>query len=430
MRPRPSVRLLLALLAAALALPAAADAAPGLKANLKGVQIGAVLPDVPDTVADQELATAAKLGARVVRSSIEWSFIEPQAGTIDEAYLAKGDHLMAEARKRHIKVFLTLIGSPCWSTTAPAPDCSTDAGRQDAAAYPPADDQAFARIAALVAARWQGDLAALEIWNEPDQRNELYWKGPDKVQRYADLLKATYPAVKAAAPGVPVAGAGIVGGNGKFLQALYDAGIKGSYDVLSVHYYDLVLLSLGEIRKVRAANHDTTPMWLGEFGWTSCLTRTRKTQDQHICVDRATQAQNLTDALGELRRQKDVVGAIIYAIRDNNQYDFGLLDAAGRPKPAFAAMSRAFHGHLGRQRALKLGVTRSRGHLVAAGSGPGGDAFLLEAARGGQVVYRVAFRGDRFNGFRLALPAAIGTSGLKITVRRYSVARGAVVRRV
>ena len=42
MRPRPSVRLLLVLLAAALALPAAADAAPGLTANLKGVQIGAV----------------------------------------------------------------------------------------------------------------------------------------------------------------------------------------------------------------------------------------------------------------------------------------------------------------------------------------------------------------------------------------------------
>ena len=84
MRPRPSVRLLLALLAAVLALPAAADAAPGLKDDLKGVQIGAVLPDVPDTVADQELATAARLGARVVRSSIEWSFIEPQAGAFFE----------------------------------------------------------------------------------------------------------------------------------------------------------------------------------------------------------------------------------------------------------------------------------------------------------------------------------------------------------
>ena len=38
---------------------------------------------------------------------------------------------------------------------------------------------------------------------------------------------------------MPVLAGSFVGGNGKWLQALYAAGIKGHYDALSVHFYDL-----------------------------------------------------------------------------------------------------------------------------------------------------------------------------------------------
>jgi hypothetical protein len=412
-------------------VPAGASAAtPKLKNGLKGVQIVGIGSATSAAVVEADLDQAQALGARVVRSDVHWRSIEPQAGTYDEAYLARADHLMAAARQRNIKVFLTVLDTPCWTSTQPGADCSTAQGRDEAGAYPPDDNAAFGRVAAMLAARWSTDLAALEIWNEPDQINQLYWKGPDKVRRYADLLKAAYPAIKAAAPSVRVAGAAIVGSNGKFLQALYDQGVKGSYDLLSVHYYDLVLLSLGQIRAARAKAGDTTPMWLGEFGWTSCLTKKRRTQEQHVCVDRKTQAQNVVDALRVFAKQRDLAGATLYSLRDNGQYDFGVLDANGKRKPSFAAVARAFHGRLGAERKISVRLTRRGSHLVASGSGPAGDAFVLSASQHGRLVYRVSYRADRYNRFRVVLPSGMGVHDVQVRVRRYSVGgRAAVARR-
>jgi hypothetical protein len=415
----------------ALLLPGAAvAAAPKLKDGLKGIQIARIGSGTTAAAIDRDLDEARALGARVVRSDVSWRSIEPQRGAYDQGYLAQVDHLMAGAAQRKMKVFLTVLETPCWTTTQPEADCSTARGRDEAAAYPPADVAAFARVAALVAARWATGLAALEIWNEPDQINELYWKGPDKVRRYAALLKAAYPAVKAAAPTVPVAGAAIVGSNGKFLQALYDQGIKGSYDLLSVHYYDLVLLSLGEIRAVRRKAGDTKPLWLGEYGWTSCLTKKRRMQGQHICIDRRTQAENVVDVLRAFAKQGDLAGATLYGLRDNSEYAFGVLDTHGRRKPSFTAVSRAFHGRLGAERKIVVRLARRGSHLVATGSGPAGDAFVLSATNHGRLVYRLSYRADRSNRFRVVLPPVVGVQDVVVRVRRYSVSgRAAVARR-
>jgi hypothetical protein len=407
--------------AAALLLAPAGASAAKLKANLRGVQISAIAPDSNPDRLDADLARAQQVGAKVVRTDLRWWALEPTKGQHDDNYLALADHVIGEAHKRGLKVFLTVLGTPCWTTTAPNADCSTPSGRSDAYAYPPADNAAFASFAAFVAKRWQNDLAALEIWNEPDQRNELYWKGPDKVARYAALLKAAYPAIKAAASNVKVAGAGIVGANGAFLKALYAQGIKGSYDVLSVHYYDLVLLSLGQIRAVRQAAGDTKPMWLGEYGWTSCLSKRVKTQQQHTCVSRSYQARNTLDALDQMRGLKDLAGAILYTMHDDDEYDFGLLDKSGKRKPLFNAVSRAFHGKLGKAHKIVFGLRARRGTVVVKGSGPAGDAYLLEARVHGQLRYEVAFRGDRYNRFTLTLPKQLGTHGVKVSIRRYSV---------
>jgi hypothetical protein len=75
----------------------------------------------------------------------------------------------------------------------------------------------------------------------------------------------------------------LVGSNGLFLKALYAAGIKGFYDGLSVHFYNLTLASLRSIHEVQLANGDPTPLWLDEFGWTQLLARTRIQQEQ-ACV--------------------------------------------------------------------------------------------------------------------------------------------------
>src|SRR5207253_3157386 len=139
-------------------------------------------------------------------------------------------------------------------------------------------------------------LAAIEIWNEPDHINEHFFAGPEKARRYAELVKLAYPAIKRANPAVAVIAGSLVGSNGVFLRALYAHGIKGYYDGLAVHYYTLTLASVRAIRAVQLANGDQTPLWLDEFGWTSCFPRLR-TQAEQPCVTDPIQASDLRDIL-------------------------------------------------------------------------------------------------------------------------------------
>jgi hypothetical protein len=325
---------------------------------------------------------------------------------------------MAAARASGVKVLLVVAGTPCWASTAPAADrgaCTTDDERRKAAAYPPQDPQAFARVAAFLAGRYRTSLAAFEVWNEPDQANEFYFAGPDKPRRYAALLKAAYPALKRAAPQVPVLGGSLVGANGVFLKALYAAGIRGSYDGLSVHYYDLVLASLRAIRQVQRANGDAKPVWLAEYGWTSCLPA--RTQGGHNCVSRARQGANETDIVRALRRTSYVKAAVVYTLQDTAQYSFGVLDRAGARKPAFAALRGAFTTARP-LRPVKLKLARVGGRLVASGSGPAGDALELDAFQAGALRLRVVFRLDREGRYRLVLPAAI-RRGTVVRVTQY-----------
>src|SRR4029077_12729994 len=179
----------------------------------------------------------------------------------------------------------------------------------------------------------------IEIWNEPDQANEAYFAGPEKPQRYAAILRAAYTATKQANPSVPVLGGSLVGSNGVFLRALYAAGIKGYYDGLSVHYYNLVLASVRAIHETQVANGDTKPLWLNEFGWSSCWPRQRIQQEQG-CVTARTQGTNLADIVHALAHTQYVAAEVVYGLRDSASEDFGVLSTTGARKPAFAALGR------------------------------------------------------------------------------------------
>ncbi len=149
------------------------------------------------------------------------------------------------------------------------------------------------------------------------------------------------PAAKRGDSRLPVLGGSLVGADGRFLKALYAEGIRGHYDALSVHFYDLSLASIRSIRQVQRAAGDGKPLWLAEFGWTSCYPR-RSSQGGHDCVTRERQARSLDDLLRGLRSTSYVQGTIVYNLRDDEGYDFGLVTRSGARKPAFAAVRRDF----------------------------------------------------------------------------------------
>ena len=284
--------------------------------------------------------------------------------------------------------------------------------------YQPADPAQYAPVASFVAARYRPALAGFGVWNEPDQANELYWKGPNKAANYAALLRAAYPAIKAVAPKLPVIGGSFVGQDGRFLQALYANGIKGYYDALGVHFYDLVLNALKNTRKVQLANGDKKPMWLVEFGWTSCYPRQLR-QEQHACVSRNVQGQNLSDIVRALRRAPYVKAAVAYNMQDDRQYEFGIIDSAGRIKPAYTALRKAFRTKRLAPRRIKVRLSRVGPSVVANITGPAGDNYQMDVSKNRVIRYRVAFRLDRANHARLVIPPQLGTRGIRARVWQY-----------
>jgi hypothetical protein len=273
-------------------------------------------------------------------------------------------------------------------------------------------------VTTFLAGRYGAKLAAFEIWNEPDQANELYFAGPDKARRYAALVRTLYRPLKQANSQMKVLAGAFVGFNGNFLRALYAAGIKGSYDALSVHFYDLTLWGARTIHALQLKHHDAKPIWIAESGWTSCRPALVATGG-HRCVTRAAQARFLGDLVRGAFERTYVKALVIYTAEDEDAtYDFGLADEGGVPKPAFAAVRKALGPTPGRLRAPALSLARRSGRVVASGSGPAGDQLELRVSRGGRLRYVRRFGLDTEGRFRVRLPGVLGTRHL--VVRLYA----------
>ena len=388
-------------------------------ALLGGVDIPGVSSRASSTSADHTVAAAHALHAKVVRAEVPWAAFEPTHGHIDPSVLAYTDRLVGDAAAAGIGVIMVVDSTPCWTSSAPsALLASCGPGGSAANAWPPVDPGAYAAFVAYLAHRYGPHLAAIEVWNEPDQSNEAYFAGPEKAARYAALLRAAYPAIKAADASLPVLAGSLVGSNGAFLRLLYAAGIKGYYDGLSVHFYTLTLGSLRSIRETQLANGDHTPLWLDEFGWTSCWPRERIEQEQG-CVTPQIQARNLSDTLRTLARTPFVAAAIAYKLQDSRAEDFGMLSAGGARKPAFNAFVGAMTAPFGAVSGVTLKLRRKGAHVLATGSGPVGDFMRLEVFSGARLRYWILFSLNRFDEYAFTLPSALGTHGLQVRVFQY-----------
>jgi hypothetical protein len=383
--------------------------------NATGLTFGASTATVA-----QEISWAHSLDAHAIRVEIPWSTLEPTQGQIEPRALAFTDNLVNQASAAGIKVVALVMSTPCWASSAPASLLSKCRPGQSskAQAWPPIDPNTYGSFVAFLAGRYGSKLAAIEVWNEPDQANEDYFAGPNKAKRYAAVLRAAYPAIKRADPTMPVLGGSLVGSNGAFLRALYAAGIKGYYDGLSVHFYNLVLASLRYLHEVQLANHDSKPLWLNEFGWSSCWPRQR-TQQEQGCVTKQAQAANFKNVFSSLARTPWVAAEMVYELQGSRSEDFGALTETGAHKPSFGALRSVFISPLGKPSPVTVHLGRRGNRVVASGSGPVGDYMQLEVSSGGRAVYRTQFTLDRFNRYSLVLPRALVTQHLRVGVFQY-----------
>ena len=244
-----------------------------------------------------EAARTAGGGFAVVVFS--WANIEPEPGYL---YWEEPDAAVRAAKFYGLDLIARLDQPPAWALDDSTPT--------------PWDPNAYAAFARRVAERYGTHLAGLILWNEPNL--EVEWNGqPPNAAAYAELLKAAYPAVKAVAPNLPVAMAGLASTEGEgdwaindldYLAELYAAGVKDYFDVFTAHAYGFGrppadapekyrpnFRRLELLREIIAANGDAAkPVWVTEAGW---LTWTDNPKHEWQVVSPETQADYTLQAI-------------------------------------------------------------------------------------------------------------------------------------
>ncbi|MBN1936057.1 MAG: O-antigen ligase family protein [Anaerolineae bacterium] len=213
-----------------------------------------------------------------LRQRMNWREIEPEPGQYNWSVW---DTIVDAARRHHLGLITVLDDPPDWAL------------RQrpySLPCVPPIDEQAYARFAAAVAARYGNTIDHYQVWDEPNLSRR--W-GNSHVAAcgYATLLHAAYPAIHAADPTAWVLGGALAPTQAPgpdnlndltYLRQLYALDGDAYFDILAVKPYGF--WSGPEDRRVepdvlnfsrvvaareimRRQNDQNTPVWAVEWGW-------------------------------------------------------------------------------------------------------------------------------------------------------------------
>jgi polysaccharide biosynthesis protein PslG len=221
----------------------------------------------------------------------------------------------------------------------------------------PASASAFATFAGEVAARYGPmGVSTYEIWNEPNI--QMFWEPAPNPSLYSAMLVDSYSAIKTVQSDATVISGGLSPATTDgtdyspvdFLTQMYANGAAGSFDALGAHAYSYPTLpdsyeawsgwsGLGQtspsLRSVMAANGDEgKQIWITEVGAPSAGPNG---------VGVGAQAEEVTQAVQNAESTPWIGALFVYTYQDttSNPDYFGLVNADGRPKPAWAALASA-----------------------------------------------------------------------------------------
>ncbi len=265
-------------------LPGPATLAPPVPKPHYGIQVHLFAGDMAQT-----LEWARGLGVGWVKQQVEWHAIEHAPGNLNWEPL---DRAVGGATAFGFKVLLGVTRAPDWTRSS-----QLEGG-------PPADYAEFGRFMGQLASRYRGQVAAYELWNEPNLARE--WRGDTlDPARFVALVAAGAQAVRAADPdAIIISGAPAVTGindgvtaidDRVFLRGMYAAGIARWVDGIGAHPYgfanppdeswrDPTHVATGhndhpsfffkdtleDYHAIMLEYGDTThQIWVTEFGWPS-----------------------------------------------------------------------------------------------------------------------------------------------------------------
>jgi hypothetical protein len=169
-----------------------------------------------------------------VKVQVSWKMHEPEPGRYDQVLFRELDQLIAGAAANGISVLLSVTKAPEWSR----PTAELDG--------PPTERALFAAFMGYLASRYQGRVAAYELWNEPNLRRE--WNGfPLSAADFVSLVRAGATGVEAADPlAIIISGAPAPTGihdhvnaidDRVYLSQMVEAGVTDIVDAIGAHPY-------------------------------------------------------------------------------------------------------------------------------------------------------------------------------------------------
>jgi hypothetical protein len=319
---------------------------------------------LPTADMDRTLNLMTDAGFGWARQWISWESVEPAQGSYSWDTL---DKVVAAAESKNVKLMIILLRAPTWA----APNGGI-----------PQDKQLYARFVSTVATRYKGRVGAYEIWNESNLAGET--GGTVDVAAYAELLKAAFPAIKAADPNAVVVYGGLTptGENNPSLAiddtvylkqsyAYNNGEIKQFFDVMGVHatgtlnppetffpenpgpgpgYFDnrsFYFRRTEDLRKImEEAGDGQKQIWLTEFGWTTKNAAKGYEYGQYISEE--DQAKYLVRAYDWAKQNWPWMGVMFLwnlnfstvSPPTDEKTPWSIINADYSPRPAYDAMKR------------------------------------------------------------------------------------------
>lgn len=167
-----------------------------------------------------------------VKQRLAWLDVE---GAAPGAYAWQAvDRIVEESEQAGVDLLLRVDHPPAWALQA---------AKADETIALPVHSETFGGFCSALATRYQGRVAAYQVWNEPNLARE--WGGmPPDPAGYVELLRVCYVAIKQADPDALVISAGLAPtGSGMpvampdvaYLQAMYDSGAAPYFDLLGLN---------------------------------------------------------------------------------------------------------------------------------------------------------------------------------------------------
>jgi hypothetical protein len=232
-----------------------------------------------------------ELGMGWVKVQVSWKLYESEPGQYTADRFGELDRLVDAAVANEIKVLLNVSKAPEWSR----PTTELDG--------PPIDYGRYTEFMAFLAGRYEGRVAAYELWNEPNLQRE--WNGsPLSAADLVHLIGAGAAGVRevdpaalliSGAPATTGVNDGITAVDDRiFIRRMLEAGIGDHVDAVGVHPYgwanppDSTVANpdpevpshnnhpsfffadtLGDYSTLLEEYGVDQPLWVTEFGWGS-----------------------------------------------------------------------------------------------------------------------------------------------------------------